>query len=100
MQPAASAPPKSPTPDVRESNAGDAHSGHHHPTALTPLVVAALGVVFGDIGTSPLYAIKECVEGEHAVAPTAANILGVLSLIVWSLILVIAGKYLTFIMKA
>jgi KUP system potassium uptake protein len=100
MQPAASAPPKSQASDVREASATDAHADHTQPTALPPLVIAALGVVFGDIGTSPLYAVKECVEGEHAVAATHDNILGILSLIVWSLILVIAGKYLTFIMKA
>ena len=100
MQPAASAPPESQASKVREASAVDAHSDPPHSAALPPLVIAALGVVFGDIGTSPLYAVKECVEGEHAVAPTHDNILGVLSLIVWSLILVIAGKYLTFIMKA
>jgi KUP system potassium uptake protein len=100
MQPAASAPPESQASDVREASASGAHSAHTQPTALPPLVIAALGVVFGDIGTSPLYAVKECVAGEHAVAATHDNILGILSLIVWSLILVIAGKYLTFIMKA
>ena len=100
MQPAPSAPPKSQASDVPKTTANDAHSDHPHPTALPPLVIAALGVVFGDIGTSPLYAVKECVEGEHAVAATHDNIFGILSLIVWSLIAVIAVKYLTFIMKA
>jgi KUP system potassium uptake protein len=85
---------------VREAKAVAAHAQPGHGVPLSALVIGALGVVFGDIGTSPLYAFKECVEGEHGVAPTQANILGVLSLIVWSLILVIAGKYLTFIMKA
>jgi KUP system potassium uptake protein len=103
MQPAASAPPKSRASHAQEAKAVDAvppRAEHKHSTALSTLVVGALGVVFGDIGTSPLYAIKECVEGEHGVAATHDNILGVLSLIVWSLIAVIAGKYLTFIMKA
>jgi KUP system potassium uptake protein len=103
MQPAASAPPESQVSHVREAKAVDApatRAEHKHGTALSTLVVGALGVVFGDIGTSPLYAIKECVEGEHGVAPTHDNILGVLSLIVWSLIAVVAVKYLTFIMKA
>jgi KUP system potassium uptake protein len=63
------------------------------------LAVASLGIVFGDIGTSPLYALRECF-GEHGVEPTAANVLGVLSLIIWSLTLVVAVKYLGFIMKA
>jgi KUP system potassium uptake protein len=67
---------------------------------LGPLALAALGVVFGDIGTSPLYAIKECVHGEHGVAATRENVLGVLSLIVWSLVCVVTIKYLTFILRA
>jgi len=63
------------------------------------LAIAALGIVFGDIGTSPLYAMRECF-GEHGVTPTAANVLGVLSLMLWSLTLVVAVKYLSFIMRA
>src|SRR5215813_14521430 len=63
------------------------------------MAIATLGIVFGDIGTSPLYALRECF-GEHGVAPTPANVLGVLSLIIWSLTLVVAVKYLGFIMKA
>lgn len=64
------------------------------------LALGALGVVYGDIGTSPLYAVKECFFGVHAVPPTPENILGVLSLVVWSLTIVVTIKYLTFIMKA
>jgi KUP system potassium uptake protein len=64
------------------------------------LSVAALGVVFGDIGTSPLYAIRECFYGEYGVPVTPANVLGVLSLIVWSLILVVSVKYLVFVIRA
>jgi KUP system potassium uptake protein len=63
-------------------------------------VLAATGVVFGDIGTSPLYSIKECVDPEHGVAATQANVLGILSLVVWSLTMVVTVKYLTFIMRA
>src|SRR5262249_39519364 len=63
------------------------------------MAIATLGIVFGDIGTSPLYALRECF-GEHGVTPSPANILGVLSLIIWSLTLVVAVKYLGFIMKA
>jgi KUP system potassium uptake protein len=69
--------------------------------------LGALGVVYGDIGTSPLYAIKECLawhpEGKfspHAVEPTLANTLGVLSLMVWSLLLVVCVKYLIFVLRA
>jgi KUP system potassium uptake protein len=69
-------------------------------SASAPLAFAALGVVFGDIGTSPLYALKECVNKDHGVAPTPENILGLLSLIFWSLLMVVTVKYLTFIMRA
>ena len=62
--------------------------------------LAALGVVYGDIGTSPLYALKECFAPEYGVQPTAANVLGVLSLIFWSLNFVVSFKYLSFIMRA
>lgn len=64
------------------------------------LSLAALGVVFGDIGTSPLYALRECFHGDYGIPVTHANVLGVLSLLVWSLILIVSLKYLTFIMKA
>jgi KUP system potassium uptake protein len=64
------------------------------------VVLAALGVVYGDIGTSPLYAIRECFHGPHAIAATRHNVLGVLSLIVWSLLIVISVKYLTVVMRA
>jgi KUP system potassium uptake protein len=57
-------------------------------------------VVYGDIGTSPLYAFRECFSGGRVVAPTAANVLGILSLIVWSLILVVSIKYLLYVMRA
>jgi KUP system potassium uptake protein len=66
--------------------------------ALTSL--AALGVVYGDIGTSPIYAIRESLHADHGVAATAGNVLGVLSLIFWALVLVIAVKYQTFILRA
>src|SRR4029453_6184353 len=64
------------------------------------LPLGALGVVYGDIGTSPLYALRECFHGPHAVDVTRANVLGVLSLIFWALIVVISIKYLTFVMRA
>ena len=64
------------------------------------LSLASLGIVFGDIGTSPLYAMRECFYGEHGLPPTHANVLGVLSLILWSLILVISIKYLVLILRA
>ena len=77
----------------------DAH-GHGAHGKLGGLALAALGVVFGDIGTSPLYALKECVQGEHGVEPNEANVLGVLSLVFWALTSVVTLKYLTFVMRA
>lgn len=62
--------------------------------------LTALGVVYGDIGTSPLYALRECFRGEHPIPATHANVLGVLSLIFWALIIVISIKYLVYVMKA
>jgi KUP system potassium uptake protein len=66
------------------------------------LMLAALGVVYGDIGTSPLYAVKECFspESPHNVPTTPENVLGVLSLVFWSLMMVVTVKYLTFITRA
>lgn len=64
------------------------------------LAVGSIGVVFGDIGTSPLYAIKACFHGTHAITPSMANVLGVLSLIFWSMTIVVSIKYVTFILRA
>ena len=64
------------------------------------LAVGAIGIVFGDIGTSPLYAFKEAFGGTHHVALTHDNVLGVLSLMVWSLFLIVTVKYVTFMMRA
>ncbi|HYW12448.1 MAG TPA: KUP/HAK/KT family potassium transporter, partial [Longimicrobium sp.] len=78
-----------------------------HGTEPTPrgryfyvLALSALGVVYGDIGTSPLYAIRESLGGHYGLAPVRGNVLGVLSLIFWSLIIVISIKYLSFVMRA
>ncbi|MDQ3194201.1 MAG: KUP/HAK/KT family potassium transporter, partial [Bacteroidota bacterium] len=67
---------------------------------LLLLSLTALGIVYGDIGTSPLYALKECFYGPHAVLPTDGNVLGILSLIFWSLSLIISVKYLILVMRA
>ena len=64
------------------------------------LTLTALGVVYGDIGTSPLYALRECFFGSHSVAPTRENVLGVLSLIIYSLLIVISVKYIAVVMRA
>lgn len=67
---------------------------------LAILSLGAIGVVFGDIGTSPIYAIKESFHASYGLAATPANIMGVLSLIFWSLILVISVKYLVLVLQA
>ena len=67
---------------------------------LLPLTLTAVGVVYGDIGTSPLYALRECFFGTHAVPPTHENVLGVLSLIIYSLVLVISIKYMALVLRA
>ena len=64
------------------------------------LGLSALGVVYGDIGTSPIYALRECFHGSHPFPPTPDNVLGVLSLIFWALMIIISLKYLLFVMRA
>jgi KUP system potassium uptake protein len=82
------------------------HSTHHHVDQnphgkrLAILTLGALGVVYGDIGTSPLYALRECFKTEYGIAPSPDNVYGVLSLILWALILVVTTKYLVFILRA
>ena len=74
--------------------------GHHAQGAPIKLAIAALGVVYGDIGTSPLYSLRECFLQPHGVHVTHDNVLGVLSLFLWSLTLVVVVKYLTFVLRA
>src|SRR5262249_19886094 len=72
-----------------------------HPTgSMAALALGALGVVYGDIGTSPLYALRECFVGAGALAITTPNVLGILSLIFWSLTVVVSVKYLAMVMRA
>jgi KUP system potassium uptake protein len=73
----------------------------HKPLEKTHiLILSALGIVFGDIGTSPLYALKVCFSGQGAVRPTPDNVMGLVSLIFWSLTLVVSLKYALFILRA
>jgi KUP system potassium uptake protein len=88
--------PKTAHPDPDDYSGSDADK--RGPLFVTAL--AALGVVYGDIGTSPLYALKQCFHGPYGIAPTTENVLGILSLIVWSLILVVSVKYLVFVLRA
>ncbi len=80
-------------------SASDSHSGHSR-QGTSALVVAAIGVVFGDIGTSPLYMMKEAFGPAYGLAATDANVLGILSLALWSLMLIVTFKYVTVIMRA
>ncbi|MDB5717387.1 MAG: potassium transporter [Sphingomonas bacterium] len=91
--------------DVLPSDRGDtdatqSHAGDHGSAGLLKLSLGAVGVVFGDIGTSPLYAFRETFAGHHPLVPDEAHILGVLSLIFWSMMLVVTIKYVTIIMRA
>ncbi len=78
----------------------NAHADSRHNSAHPLKVLAALGVVFGDIGTSPLYAVRESFLGGWGLAITVENVLGVISLIFWSLTLIISVKYLSFVLRA
>jgi KUP system potassium uptake protein len=76
-------------------------AGHSHAHgSLGKLAMGALGVVYGDIGTSPLYALRECFLGDHQLPITHANVIGVLSLIFWALTMIVSVKYLMFVMRA
>jgi KUP system potassium uptake protein len=82
------------------TQAGDSASDSHN-RRLAPLTLAALGVVYGDIGTSPLYAIQVIFAGgHHALAITQANVIGILSLLFWALMVVVTIKYVSFILHA
>jgi len=94
---AAPTPSEPATPSPADHSSVPPHAAHD---SLRKLVLLATGVVFGDIGTSPLYAIKECVDPDHGVAATRDNLFGVVSLVFWSLTMVVGVKYLTFIMRA
>ncbi len=76
---------------------GDAARSH---AQVLPVALAAMGVVFGDIGTSPLYTMKEVFNGPHAVPVTPDNVLGILSLVFWALTIVVSLKYVVYIMRA
>jgi KUP system potassium uptake protein len=80
---------------VRSTEPGPANE-----TRLAPLALAALGVVFGDIGTSPLYAFKQCFTTGRGFSPSVEHVLGILSLITWALILVVCVKYATIVLRA
>ena len=84
--------------DKKRKNPTVSHD--HSQKPLAPVVVAAIGVVFGDIGTSPLYALKEIFNGHHPIDVTPDNILGILSMVFWSIMALVTLKYVTVIMRA
>ena len=75
-------------------------TGGEHKKGLGVMMLAAIGVVFGDIGTSPLYALKECFDSKHGIAYTPEALFGVISMMIWALILVVTVKYVLFVMRA
>ncbi|MBA3487379.1 MAG: potassium transporter Kup [Lysobacter sp.] len=79
---------------------GQSASAGHGKIGLTGLVVGAIGVVFGDIGTSPLYTLKEAFSGHYGLIANHDTVLGVLSLLFWALMIVVTLKYVTIIMRA
>ena len=84
----------------KDEHRSSAESSADGKTALRTLVIGAIGVVFGDIGTSPLYTMKEAFYGPHGMPLGTLNVLGIVSLVTWSLVMVVAVKYVSFIMRA
>jgi KUP system potassium uptake protein len=94
--------PELPPPAVREAAPDAHHASLSAPVGRRLLVLSlmALGVVYGDIGTSPLYAVKEAFAARHGLLPTVPNVYGIMSLVFWSIMLVVVVKYLIFILQA
>ena len=85
-------------PDVRDTHAGHVHTGHH--AGMLKLTAGAIGIVFGDIGTSPLYAFRQTFTGPHQLPVDRLHVMGVLSLIFWSMMIVVTLKYILILMRA
>ncbi|RYY16153.1 MAG: potassium transporter Kup, partial [Alphaproteobacteria bacterium] len=79
---------------------GPTEQGHHPEAGLLKLTLGAIGIVFGDIGTSPLYAFRETFAGHHTLPVDRPHVYGVLSLIFWSMMIVVTLKYVTILMRA
>jgi KUP system potassium uptake protein len=75
-------------------------SGHQTKGSLPALMLAAIGVVFGDIGTSPLYALKECFSPEHGIPFSTDAVFGIISMVFWAFLIVVSLKYVLFVMRA
>ncbi len=89
-----------PEPEKKSVHGGAHAHGHSQNRYLLYLTLGALGVVYGDIGTSPLYAFRESFHPGHGLAVVPENVLGILSLIFWALVLIISVKYLAFVLRA
>jgi len=79
------------------------HPNHAHGSTTGSfglLTLGSIGVVYGDIGTSPLYALKECFGGHHRIPATPENVIGVMSLVFWSINFVVSFKYVSFVLRA
>jgi KUP system potassium uptake protein len=88
------------TPEGETPQSGQGHGHDHGKAGIGALAIGAVGVVFGDIGTSPIYAFRETFAGHHRINADALHILGVLSLVFWSMMIVVTFKYVLTIMKA
>src|SRR6516165_779799 len=86
--------------EVVAQDASPTRHRHEYPANLMVLSLGALGVVFGDIGTSPLYTLKECMMAAGGTKASVDDLFGILSLMFWSLIMVVTVKYLMFVMRA
>jgi KUP system potassium uptake protein len=93
-------PPRIEGRDAQQEALDRAPATTPHSQSFAVLSIAVLGVVYGDIGTSPIYALRECFAGKEPIPVTADNVLGILSLIFWTLILVISLKYMVFVLRA
>jgi KUP system potassium uptake protein len=86
--------------DAQQTAVEQATAPEPHSSSLAAISLAVLGVVYGDIGTSPIYALRECFIGKAPIPPTATGILGVVSLVFWTLLSVISLKYMRFVLQA
>src|SRR4051812_27380587 len=85
---------------AEESPQAQGHAHGHGHGSLAKMAVGAIGIVFGDIGTSPIYAFRETFAGHHTLRPDQLHIFGVLSLIFWSMMIIVTIKYVMIIMRA
>ena len=92
--------PAAAEPNGRDDIAPDSHAHGHGNDGIIKLAVGAIGIVFGDIGTSPLYAFRETFAGHHKLSLDTAHIMGVTSLMFWSMMIVVTVKYVAIIMRA